>query len=247
MWEIAGSNRGDRLHHKEANVKHGKKYLNAHARLEAGKKYSLDEACRLVKECSYAKFDENVDLSIRLNVDPRHADQQVRGTVSFPHGTGKSKKVLVFVRGERTREAEEAGADYVGADDLIAKIQGGWTDFDAAIATPDMMRDVGKLGKVLGPRGLMPNPKSGTVTFEVAQAIREIKKGKVEFRVDRQGNVSCGVGKVSFTAEQLRDNAQVLLDALVRARPASVKGQYVRSATISSTMGPGVTLDFTGQ
>jgi large subunit ribosomal protein L1 len=225
-------------------VKRGKKFLNAQTKIQAGRKYSLDEACRLVKECSFAKFDENVDLSVRLNVDPRHADQQVRGTVSFPHGTGKSKKVLVFVRGERTREAEEAGADYVGADELIAKIQGGWVDFDAAIATPDMMRDVGKLGKVLGPRGLMPNPKSGTVTFEVAQAIKEIKKGKVEFRVDRQGNIACGIGRISFAAEQLRDNGQVLLDALMRARPASVKGQYVRSVTLSSTMGPGVAIDF---
>lgn len=225
-------------------MKHGKKFLNAQAKIERGRKYSLEEACRLVKECSFTKFDENVDLSVRLSVDPRHADQQVRGTVSFPHGTGKTKKVLVFVRGERAREAEEAGADYVGADELIAKIQGGWVDFDAAIATPDMMRDVGKLGKVLGPRGLMPNPKSGTVTFEVAQAIREIKKGKIEFRVDRQGNISCGIGKVSFPAENLRDNGQVLLDALARARPASLKGQYVRSVTLSSTMGPGIPIDF---
>ena len=227
-------------------MKHGKKFLNAKAKIEQGRKYSLEEASRLVKECSFAKFDENVDLSVRLNVDPRHADQQVRGTVSFPHGTGKTKKVLVFVRGERSREAEEAGADYVGADELIAKVQGGWVDFDAAIATPDMMRDVGKLGKILGPRGLMPNPKSGTVTFEVAQAIAEIKKGKVEFRVDRQGNISCGIGRVSFTADNLRDNGQVLLDALVRARPASVKGVYVRSVTLSSTMGPAVPIDFAG-
>jgi len=224
-------------------VKHGKKYTNALAKLEAGRKYPLEEACRLIKECSFAKFDENVDLSMRLNVDPRHAEQQVRGTVSLPHGTGKALKVLVFVRGERAREAEEAGADYVGADDLIAKIQGGWLEFDAAIATPDMMRDVGKLGKILGPRGLMPNPKSGTVTFEVAQALQEIKKGKVEFRVDRQGNVHCGVGKVSFGPEKIRDNAQVVLDAITRARPASVKGQYIRSVTLSSTMGPGVALE----
>ena len=224
-------------------MKHGKKYTNALAKLEAGRKYPLEEACRLIKECSFAKFDENVDLSMRLNVDPRHAEQQVRGTVSLPHGTGKALKVLVFVRGERAREAEEAGADYVGADDLIAKIQGGWLEFDAAIATPDMMRDVGKLGKILGPRGLMPNPKSGTVTFEVAQALQEIKKGKVEFRVDRQGNVHCGVGKVSFGPEKIRDNAQVVLDAITRARPASVKGQYIRSVTLSSTMGPGVALE----
>jgi large subunit ribosomal protein L1 len=236
-------NTAGRLHHQEANVKRGKKYTNARAKIETGRKYPLDEACRLLKECSFAKFDENVDLAIRLNVDPRHAEQQVRGTVSLPHGTGKAMKVLVFVRGERAREAEEAGADYVGADDLIAKIQGGWLDFDAAIATPDMMRDVGKLGKILGPRGLMPNPKSGTVTFEVAQALREIKKGKVEFRVDRQGNVHCSVGKVSFGPEKIRDNAQVVLDAIFRARPASVKGQYIRSVTLSSTMGPGIALE----
>jgi len=226
-------------------VKHGKKYLNAQKKIEQGKKHSLEEACRLIKECSYAKFDENVDLAVRLNVDPRHADQQVRGTVSLPHGTGKAKRVLVFVRGEKSREAQEAGADYVGAEDLIAKIQGGWLEFDAAIATPEMMRDVSKLGKILGPRGMMPNPKSGTVTFEVAQAIREIKKGKVEYRVDRHGNVHCGVGKVSFPAESLRANAQTILDAISRARPASVKGQYIRSITLSSTMGPGIAIDFT--
>jgi len=228
-------------------VKHGKKYLNAQAKVERGRKYSVEEACRLVKQCGFAKFDENVDLSLRLSVDPRHADQQVRGTVSLPHGTGKSKKVLVLVRGEKAREAEEAGADYVGAEELIAKIQGGWLDFDAAIATPDMMRDVGKLGKVLGPRGLMPNPKSGTVTFEVAQAITEIKKGKVEYRVDRQGNVHCGVGKASFSAEKLCENAQAILDAIARARPASLKGQFIKSVTISSTMGPGIPIEFAAE
>ncbi|KPL12941.1 50S ribosomal protein L1 [candidate division BRC1 bacterium SM23_51] len=222
----------------------GKKYLNAQAKIDQGRKYPLEEACRLVKQLSYASFDESMDLAVRLNVDPRHADQQVRGTITFPHGTGKAKRVLVFVRGERAREAEEAGADYVGAEELIAKIQGGWLEFDAAVATPDMMRDVGKLGKILGPRGLMPNPKSGTVTFEVAKAIQEIKKGKVEFRVDRAGNIHCGIGKVSFEAQKLHENAQVLLDALVRARPASVKGQYIRSVTLSSTMGPGVAVDY---
>ncbi len=242
MWETLPEDAG-RLHHKEHRMKHGKKYLNAKAKIQPGKKYTLEEACRLVKECHYTKFNENVDLSIRLNVDPRHADQQVRGTVSFPHGTGKTKRVIVFVRGEKAREAEEAGADAVGADDLIAKIQGGWLDFDAAVATPDMMRDVGKLGKILGPRGLMPNPKSGTVTFDVAQAIAEIKKGKVEFRVDRAGNVAVGIGKINFTAEQLRENAQVLLDAILRARPASVKGVYIRSVTLSSTMGPGIPIE----
>jgi large subunit ribosomal protein L1 len=225
-------------------MKQGKKYENARKKIEPERKYSLEEACKLAKELSYAKFDETVDVAIRLNVDPRHADQQVRGTVTLPHGTGKSVRVLVLVRGERAREAEEAGADYVGADDLIAKIQGGWLDFDAAIATPDMMRDVGKLGKILGPRGLMPNPKSGTVTFDVANAIQEIKKGKVEFRVDRAGNVHCGIGKISFDTEKLHDNAQALLDALSRARPASVKGQYFRSVTLSSTMGPGVSIEY---
>jgi len=225
-------------------MRHGKKYAIALEKLEKGRKYPLEEACRLVKELSFAKFDETVDLAARLNVDPRHADQQVRGTVTLPHGTGKTKRVLVFVRGERAREAEEAGADYVGADDLIEKIQKGWLDFDAAIATPDMMRDVGKLGKILGPRGLMPNPKSGTVTFDVANAVREIKKGKVEFRVDRAGNIHCPIGKVSFDVEKLRENAETLLDALVRARPASVKGQYIKSVTLSSTMGPGIPVDF---
>lgn len=223
---------------------HGKKYLNAQKKVEPNHKCSIEDACRRVKELSFAKFDETVDLAARLNVDPRHADQQVRGTVTLPNGTGKSVRVLVFVRGEGARAAEEAGADFVGAEDLIAKIQGGWLDFDAAIATPDMMRDVGKLGKILGPRGLMPNPKSGTVTFEVAQAIREIKKGKVEFRVDRAGNVHCGIGKVSFEAEKLCQNAQALLEALVRARPASVKGQYMKSVTLSSTMGPGIAVDY---
>ena len=225
-------------------MRHGKKYLNASKAIDPGRKYSVEEACRQVKELSYAKFDETVDLAARLSVDPRHADQQVRSTVTLPHGTGKSVRVLVFVRGERAREAEEAGAEFVGADDLIARIQGGWLEFDAAIATPDMMRDVGKLGKVLGPRGLMPNPKSGTVTFEVADAIRAIKKGKVEFRVDRAGNIHCGVGKVSFETEKLRDNVQALLEALVRARPASVKGQYIKSVTLSSTMGPGIAVDY---
>lgn len=223
---------------------HGKKFLNAQAKIERDRKYPLEEACGLVKQLSYTSFDETVDLAVRLNVDPRHADQQVRGTVILPHGTGKVKRVLVFVRGERAREAEEAGADYVGADELIAKIQGGWLDFDAAVATPDMMRDVGKLGKILGPRGLMPNPKSGTVTFEVGQTIQEIKKGKVEFRTDRAGNIHCGVGKVGFETEKIHDNARVVLEALVRARPASVKGQYIRSVTLSSTMGPGIAVDY---
>lgn len=225
-------------------MKHGKKYLNALAKLDRTRKYPLEEACKLVKQLSYAKFDETVELAAKLNVDPRHADQQVRGTVTLPHGTGKSKRVLVFVRGEKAREAEQAGADYVGADDLIEKIQKGWLEFDAAIATPDMMREVGRLGKILGPRGLMPNPKSGTVTFNVAEAIREIKQGKVEFRVDRAGNIHCGIGKVSFEPENLRDNAQTLLDAIVRARPASVRGQYVKSVTLSSSMGPGIPVDF---
>jgi large subunit ribosomal protein L1 len=225
-------------------VKAGKKYMEAAKKVDPEKKYPLEEACRLVKEMAYAKFDETVDVACRLSVDPRHADQQVRGTVSLPHGTGKSLRVLVFVRGEKAREAEEAGADYVGAEDLVAKIQGGWLEFDAAIATPDMMREVGKLGKILGPRGLMPNPKIGTVTFDLANAIGEIKKGKIEFRVDRAGNVHCAVGKVSFDAEKIQANAQALLDALMRARPASVKGQYMRNITISSTMGPGVAVEF---
>jgi len=220
--------------------KHGKKFRAAYEKVEGGKTYQLGEAVKLVKEVAYAKFNESVDLDLRLGVDPRHADQQVRGTVSLPHGTGKSVRVAVFAKGEKASEAEKAGAEYVGAEDLVTKIAGGFTDFDAAIATPDMMGQVGRLGKVLGPRGLMPNPKTGTVTMDVAKAVEEIKAGKVEFRVDKTGNVHVPVGKIQFTEEQLKENAETVIEALQRAKPAAAKGVYMRNITISSTMGPGV-------
>jgi large subunit ribosomal protein L1 len=225
-------------------MKRGKKYRDVSAKVDRTKKYPLEDAVRLLKEIAYAKFDESVDLAIRLNVDPRNAEQQVRGTVVLPHGTGKKLRVAVFVKGEKLREAEEAGADYIGGDDLVEKVKGGWLDFDVAIATPDMMRDVGKLGKILGPRGLMPNPKSGTVTFDLAHAIKETKAGKVEYRVDRTGIMHCSIGKTSFSPEQLRENAQTLLDAVYRAKPPSVKGQYVRSIYLSSTMSPGIPVEY---
>lgn len=220
--------------------KHGKKFRAAAEKVEAGKTYALPDAIKLVKEITFVKFNETVDLDFRLGVDPRHADQQVRGTVSLPHGTGKAVRVAVFARGEQATAAEKAGAEYVGAEDLVTKIQGGFTDFDAAVATPDMMGQVGRLGKVLGPRGLMPNPKTGTVTMDVAKAIEEIKAGKVEFRVDKTGNVHVPVGKVQFTQEQLTENAETVVDAIQRAKPAAAKGIYIRNATLSSTMGPGV-------
>ena len=219
---------------------HGKKFRAAAEKVEAGKTYGLGDAVKLVKEVAFAKFNESVDLDFRLGVDPRHADQQVRGTVSLPHGTGKQVRVAVFAKGEKASEAEKAGAEYVGAEDLVTKIAGGFTDFDACIATPDMMGQVGRLGKVLGPRGLMPNPKTGTVTMDVAKAVEEIKAGKVEFRVDKTGNVHVPVGKVQFTEEQLKENASTVIDAIQRAKPAAAKGIYMRNVTLSSTMGPGV-------
>lgn len=224
--------------------KHGKKYRAALEKYDAAKAHALREAVDVIKSIAYAKFNESVDLDLRLGVDPRHADQQVRGTVSLPHGSGKSVRVAVFAKGDKAKEAEAAGAEHVGADDLLAKIQGGFTDFDAAIATPDMMGLVGRLGKVLGPRGLMPNPKTGTVTMDVANAVREIKAGKVEFRVDKTANVHVPVGKIQFTPEQLADNAQAVLDAIVRAKPAAAKGVYIKSVTISSTMSPPVKVSF---
>lgn len=220
--------------------KRGKKFRAAAEKVEAGKTYTMAEAVTLVKEIAFAKFNESVDLDFRLGVDPRHADQQVRGTVSLPHGTGKSVRVAVFAKGDKAAEAEKAGAEYVGAEDLVTKIAGGFTDFDAAIATPDMMGQVGRLGKVLGPRGLMPNPKTGTVTMDVGRAVEEIKAGKVEFRVDKTGNVHVPVGKVQFTEEQLNENAATVIDAIQKAKPAAAKGIYMRNITISSTMGPGV-------
>jgi large subunit ribosomal protein L1 len=203
----------------------------------------VEEAVDLLKRMPHRKFDETVELAMRLGVDARHADQQVRGTVVLPHGLGKEVCIAVFAKGEQAVDAETANADFVGAEDLVEKVAGGWTDFDVAIAAPDMMREVGRLGRILGPRGLMPNPKSGTVTQDVGRAVREAKAGRVEFRVDRQGIVHVLVGKVSFEGDRLLENARVLLDTIMRARPAAVKGQYVRSATLSTTMGPGIRLD----
>ena len=223
----------------------GKKYTAAAKQVQE-RPYSLEEAVPLVQKVKFAKFDETVELHVRLGVDPKHADQMVRGTIVLPNGLGKSKKVLVIASGDKLKEATEAGADFVGGDDMVNKIQTeSWTDYDAVIATPDMMRSVGRLGKVLGPRGLMPNPKTGTVTNDIANAVREVKAGKVEFRVDKTGVVHVGVGKVSFDTTKLFENANALLQAVVKAKPAAAKGKYVCSATICSTMGPGVSLDVT--
>ena len=223
--------------------KHGKKYRAAAEKIEAGRKYTLEEGVAKVKEISFAKFDETVELTMWLGVDPRKADQLVRGTIVLPHGLGKSKTVLVIAQGDKIREAEEAGADFVGGDDMVEKIRGGWLEFDAVIATPDMMRSVGGLGKILGPRGLMPNPKTGTVTFDVRTAVRETKAGKVEYRVDKTGVIHVPVGKVSFDANRIQENARVLLDAVVKAKPTTAKGKYVKKVNLASTMSPGVLLD----
>jgi large subunit ribosomal protein L1 len=220
-----------------------KRYDASAAKIAPDKPYSLDEAIGVLKAMPAAKFDESVDLSFRLGVDPKHADQMVRGAVVLPHGIGKTVRVAVFAKGEKEREAREAGADTIGAEDLVEKVQGGWMDFDTAIATPDLMGQVGRLGKVLGPRGLMPNPKLGTVTFDISRAVREAKAGKVEFRVDKAGNIHTPVGKRSFNEQQLRDNAMALIEAIVRAKPAAAKGNYLRSLTVSSTMSPGVPID----
>lgn len=224
--------------------KHGKSYRQAAEKVEQ-RPYGLVEGIAAIKEAAFAKFDETLEVAMRLGVDPKHADQMVRGTVILPHGTGKSVKILVFAGGEKVKEAEEAGADFVGGEELAEKIQGGWMDFDAVIATPDMMRVVGRLGRVLGPRGLMPNPKVGTVTFEVSKAVSDIKAGKVEFRVDKTGVIHAPLGKLSFEDTQLRDNTAALVAAVLKAKPASAKGKYVRSVSLASTMGPGIQLDET--
>jgi large subunit ribosomal protein L1 len=216
--------------------------MQAKAKVEQ-RRYQLREAVELVREMHYAKFDETVEVALRLGVDPRHADQMVRGTVVLPHGTGRSKKVLVVAVGDHAKEAQEAGADFVMGEEAIEKIQGGWLDFDAIVAAPDMMRGLSRLGKILGPRGLMPNPKTGTVTTEVGKAVREIKSGKVEFRVDKTAIIHVPVGKISFSADALEENAKMLINAILRARPSSAKGKFVQSAYMSSTMGPGVALD----
>ncbi len=224
--------------------KAGKNYTKAVAARE-NKLYRLDEAVPLLKKIAYAKFNETVEVSMKLGVDPKHADQMVRGTVVLPYGLGKSKRVAVIASGDKVKEARDAGADEVGGEDIVEKISGGWMDFDAVVATPDMMRSVGKLGKILGPRGLMPNPKTGTVTFEVAKAIREIKAGKVEFRVDKTGIIHAPCGKIQFEEKNLYENAKALIDAVIRAKPASSKGKYVKSISISSTMSPGIWVDET--
>jgi large subunit ribosomal protein L1 len=223
-------------------AKAGKKYEAAKKAIEP-KPYTVSDAMGTLKKIHYAKFNETIEVHMRLGVDPKHADQMVRGTVVLPHGLGKSKKVAVIASGDKIKEAEQAGADVVGGDDLVEKIAGGWTDFDACIATPDMMRGVGRLGKVLGPRGLMPNPKTGTVTMDVAKAIKEVKAGKVEFRVDKTGIIHAPVGKIEFTKDQLAENAQMLIDSVMKARPAALKGKYVKRITVASTMSPGIDLD----
>jgi large subunit ribosomal protein L1 len=220
----------------------GKRFRAAVAKVDRTREYPIPEAVALVKDSSYAKFDETVDVAVNLGVDPRHADQVVRGTVVLPHGTGKSVRVLVITQGDRVREAEAAGADFVGIE-YIQKIKDGWLDTDVIVATPDVMGQLGALGRVLGPRGLMPNPKAGTVTMDVTKAVREIKAGKIEFRVDKTGNVHAPVGKVSFSGEQLAANVQAFMDTIARVKPAAAKGTYIRSATVSSTMGPGVRLE----
>src|SRR2546421_911825 len=223
-----------------------KRYDAATAKIAPDKQHSLEEAIGVLKAMPGAKFDESVDLSFRLGVDPKHADQMVRGAVVLPHGIGKTVRVAVFAKGEKEREAREAGADVIGAEDLVEKVQGGFMEFDTTIATPDLMGQVGRLGKVLGPRGLMPNPKLGTVTFDIARAVREAKAGKVEFRVDKAGNIHTPVGKRSFPIEQLATNALALIEAIVRAKPAAAKGTYLRTLTVSSTMSPGVKIDAQG-
>ncbi len=224
-------------------MKMGKKYSDSFKLIERGRLYDPEEAVSLVKQTSKAKFDETIEISVRLGVDPRHADQQVRGTVVLPNGTGKTKSVLVITKGPKADEALAAGADFVGAEDMIAKIQGGWFGFDVCIATPDMMGLVGRLGKILGPKGLMPNPKTGTVTQDVTKAVQETKAGKVEYRLDKTAIIHCPLGKASFTEEQLGENLKTLMEAILKAKPAAAKGTYIKSAVISSTMGPGIKLN----
>ncbi|MBX5467808.1 MAG: 50S ribosomal protein L1 [Firmicutes bacterium] len=221
-------------------MKHGKRYLEAAAAVDRTRLYEPEEALELAKRLSRAKFDETVEVAVRLGVDPRHSDQMVRGAVTLPRGIGKTRRVLVFAKGEKAREAEEAGADWVGAEELVDRIQQGWTDFDTAVATPDMMGLVGRLGKILGPKGLMPNPRTGTVTFELRQAIAEIKAGKIEFRTDKGGIVHAPIGRVSFEVEALAENLAALIDALVKAKPQAARGTYIKGITISTTMGPGI-------
>ncbi len=222
---------------------HSKKYLAFREKVDRRKRYPLADAVRILKENKYAKFDETVEVAMRLGVDPKHADQMVRGTVALPNGTGKSVRVAVFAAGDKANEAREAGADFVGAEDLAAKVKEGWTDFDVAVATPDMMRLLGPLGKILGPRGLMPNPKTGTVTMDISRTVKELRGGRIEFRVDRQANIACPVGKTSFGEAQLIENVHAFVDAIMRARPSTAKGSYLLSVSLCSTMSPGIKLD----
>jgi large subunit ribosomal protein L1 len=224
-------------------MKHSRKYKEYREGIDRSKKYALSDAVRQLKERQYVKFDESVEVAVRLGINPKHADQMVRGTVSLPNGTGKTVRVAVFAQGEKESEAKEAGADFVGAEELVEKIKGGWTDFDVAVATPDMMRIIGQLGKILGPRGLMPNPKTGTVTMEIDKTVKELKGGRIEFRVDKQANVAAAVGKLSFDPEKIEENVMVFIDAIVRAKPAAAKGAYVLGASICSSMSPGFKLD----
>lgn len=221
-------------------AKHGKKYLAALAKVDRTKTYPVEEAVALAKEVNFVKFDPTVEVSFRLNVDPRHADQQIRGAMVLPHGTGRTQTVLVITQGPKEKEALDAGADFVGGKEILDKIKGGWFEFDIIVATPDMMGELGKLGKLLGPKGLMPNPKTGTVTVDVTKAINEIKKGKVVYRVDKEGNINVMIGKLSFTEEQLRENFKAIYDVILRARPAAVKGFYMKNVVLSTTMSPGI-------
>ncbi len=223
--------------------KHGKKYVEASKKVDSNKLYEISDALELVQQMASAKFNETVEVAFKLGVDPRHADQQIRGAVVLPHGTGKTRTVLVFAKGEKAKEAEAAGAEFVGAEDMVAKIQEGWFGFDVAIATPDMMGVVGKIGRLLGPKGLMPNPKTGTVTMDVTKAVQEVKAGKIEYRVDKAGIIHAPIGKVQFTKDQLVENFNTLADILIKAKPATIKGQYVKSVSVSSTMGPGVKIN----
>jgi len=224
-------------------MKRGKKYLEAAKLIDRSKKYAVDEAFDLVKKISFVKFDATVEVAFRLNLDPRKAEQNLRGAIVLPHGTGKVSRVVVIAQGEKAKEAEAAGADHVGAAELIQKIAGGWFDFDVMVATPDMMGQLGKLGRILGPKGLMPNPKTGTVTMDVEKAVREIKNGKIEYRTDKVGNIHAPIGRASFTVEQLKENVKTLFDQLMRIKPTTVKGTYMKSVTVSSSMSPGVHLD----
>lgn len=225
-------------------MKHGKKYIDSQKQIESGKLYETDEAVKLAIDTAKAKFDETLELHVRLGVDPRHADQQVRGVVVLPNGTGKKVRVLVIAKGEKADEAQAAGVDYVGAEDMIAKIQGNWFDFDVCITTPDMMGLVGRIGKMLGPKGLMPNPKSGTVTMDVAKAVSDVKAGKVEYRLDKTAIIHCPIGKKSFGPEKITENFNALMEAIVKAKPSAAKGTYIKSVAVSSTMGPGIRVNY---